>query len=237
MNNRMDITISNYGILYDKGLRDNNQDSISFQSVHTRKGEASIAVVCDGVGGLKCGEIASGYLCERISTWFYKDCMLLYGKGAGYKYICQSLFKELFYCHNSLKEYGNCNGINLGSTISVLLSLNNKGIIVNVGDSEVIKAGTKTNILTPIERNSDNHLTRCIGVGSFYKPFNRVFKIRPGDSFIVCTDGFYHYIDMEMIKHLNDSAFSNASRFLSTIQKRNINKGETDNASAIYVRY
>ena len=47
-------------IYWDRGARESNQDSVSLQQVSIRGKRAVMALVCDGIGGLEQGEIASG---------------------------------------------------------------------------------------------------------------------------------------------------------------------------------
>ncbi|MBE5895005.1 MAG: serine/threonine-protein phosphatase, partial [Lachnospiraceae bacterium] len=62
-----------YGVLYEKGCRERNQDSLALHRMMTQRGEVVLAAVCDGLGGMDAGEIASGYVAERLSIWFYED--------------------------------------------------------------------------------------------------------------------------------------------------------------------
>ena len=39
------------------------------------------ALICDGIGGLDGGEIASGFVAERMTEWFYKEALNLLKKG------------------------------------------------------------------------------------------------------------------------------------------------------------
>ena len=59
--------------LWEKGECETNEDSLVLQQVETRVGTVTLAAVCDGVGGLKEGETASGYMAEMLIVWFYKE--------------------------------------------------------------------------------------------------------------------------------------------------------------------
>ena len=55
----------------DIGIRKNtNQDSVLIKEAFTDYGEVMLAVVCDGMGGLAKGEVASDTLVRAFSSWF-----------------------------------------------------------------------------------------------------------------------------------------------------------------------
>ena len=39
---------------------------------HAKK-ELIFAAVCDGIGGLRAGECASGLVAEQLTEWFYRE--------------------------------------------------------------------------------------------------------------------------------------------------------------------
>ena len=75
------------GVYWDKGNRKLNQDSITFQQVITGKGRAAMAVVSDGIGGLDEGEIASGFLIEKLVENFYGQIVSLLGREIGRAHV------------------------------------------------------------------------------------------------------------------------------------------------------
>lgn len=55
----------------DIGIKKNtNQDSVLIKEAVTDYGEVFLAVVCDGMGGLAKGEVASAALVRAFSDWF-----------------------------------------------------------------------------------------------------------------------------------------------------------------------
>ena len=47
-----------------------NQDSLAIKVVETKKGKIAFAIVCDGMGGLSKGELASKEVIMAFSDWF-----------------------------------------------------------------------------------------------------------------------------------------------------------------------
>ena len=58
----------------DKGIKKNtNQDSLAIKVAETTIGKITLALVCDGMGGLQQGEVASANLTLAFSNWFDND--------------------------------------------------------------------------------------------------------------------------------------------------------------------
>ena len=55
----------------DKGIKKNtNQDSLAIKVADTSIGKVALALICDGMGGLQQGEVASASLTRAFSEWF-----------------------------------------------------------------------------------------------------------------------------------------------------------------------
>ena len=50
-----------------------NQDSLCIKQAQTSQGKILMAVICDGMGGMKSGEIASAMTVSAFSDWFLKE--------------------------------------------------------------------------------------------------------------------------------------------------------------------
>ena len=50
-----------------------NQDSLTLKTAHSRWGDVCIAVICDGLGGLAQGEVASGNVVLAFDKWFNNE--------------------------------------------------------------------------------------------------------------------------------------------------------------------
>ena len=70
----------------DRGIKKKiNQDSLLVRSAMTKEGEILLAAVCDGMGGLEKGEVASGEVIRALARWFEETLPLLLSGGAGEK--------------------------------------------------------------------------------------------------------------------------------------------------------
>lgn len=91
----------------DKGIKKNiNQDSIIIRVADSQYGKIILAVICDGMGGLKRGEMASATVASALAHWFSKELPKLLEKGFT-KGILQSQLIQLLIKENErIKAYG-----------------------------------------------------------------------------------------------------------------------------------
>ncbi|MBQ3587760.1 MAG: serine/threonine-protein phosphatase, partial [Oscillospiraceae bacterium] len=50
-----------------------NQDSLLIKHAYYKESEILMAIICDGMGGLSHGELASATVIRRFSDWFEKN--------------------------------------------------------------------------------------------------------------------------------------------------------------------
>ena len=115
--------------------RSTNQDSLALWKAETDFGEVLLAVLCDGMGGHKSGELASKTAVEAFEKWFKKEFpKLLYGEFSK-KRLEEQWGSLIHQCNDMLVEYGNQTGIDIGSTLTACLFIENNVFIAHVGDS------------------------------------------------------------------------------------------------------
>ena len=119
----------------DKGnVRRTNQDSLCIKVATTSIGNIAMGVVCDGMGGLTKGELASATVIKAFANWF--DNVLPSMIGNLTINTVRESWNELVKTQNDiLINYGTARGINMGTTITALLIVDNVfWIIAHVGD-------------------------------------------------------------------------------------------------------
>ena len=201
----------------DVGIRKStNQDSVLIETAATDYGQVLLSVVCDGMGGLEKGEVASAILVKAFSRWFHQEFPgLLYG-GLEANTLRNSWTNLILEQNQRISQYGlECN-MSLGTTLAALLLVDNIYYIINVGDSRVyyIKDGFHQMTLdqTYVQREMDlgrmtpeearNHprrnvLLQCVGASSVIEPDFYVGEYKPDSLFMMCSDGFRHVITPE----------------------------------------
>jgi len=234
-----------------------NQDSVLIKHASTDIGEVLMAIVCDGMGGLAKGELASATVIREFARWFDEDLPFeldnLDMQVIGGKWSL--MLKDL---NLKILEYGTEHGTSLGTTFSGILFVGNQYVIAHVGDTRVYQIGSSLNQLTTdqtfvareISRGTmtaeqaktdkrRNLLLQCVGASKTVEPQVICGMVERG-AYMLCSDGFRHEItDAEMYESLNPINFmnknamhSNARYLIEQVKSRN----EKDNISVVLIK-
>lgn len=227
------------GAYWDCGGRLQNQDSLTIQQVMTSAGRVCMAVVCDGIGGLTQGEVASGYVIERLTANFYRQLVVLIGKGRSGRLLRNSILRCLYSVNEELCRYASAKDVKLGTTVSVLLLWKSRYLICHIGDSRIYRCGNKKpELLTTDHRSGRHGLLKCVGSFPFQKPDFRMGHVRKKQGFLLCTDGFSNRQQWDGgifgPKEIYDE--EQLERRLAASAAAVKRCGETDNLSAVYVK-
>lgn len=228
------------GVYWEKGGRIFNQDSVTLQQVMTGRGRVLLAAVSDGIGSLKEGEVASGYILESIVHVFYEQMLGLMYKGKGRKSLKRCMLRCFYQINQDLNAYAREKEIRLGATISVLIIQKRRYMIAHLGDSRIYLChGNKMQKLTT-DHASEKGLIRCLGSFGFQQPDVKFGCIFGKKGFLLCTDGFYRRLKEreagEILSPCNMQEELWVQRRLSTLGKSVFKQGEQDNCSAVYVK-
>lgn len=246
----------------DVGIRkETNQDCLCVKQAETDKGTILLAVVCDGMGGLEKGEVASATVINAFSNWFENELPFLLSKDSYFedtKYRWDRIIKEQ---NQIIGEYGRKNHIQLGTTISAIVIFEDgKYIIGHVGDSRIYKITddqievltldqtlmaqkVRNGTMTKEEAERDprrNMLLQCVGASKTVEPDYIEGSVNANECYMLCSDGFRHVVTAEEIK----KTFAPSANTTEDVMKNNIVKlvelnkerNESDNISAILVK-
>lgn len=241
-------------------VRETNEDCVMTQEFQTSIGPVILAVVCDGVGGLAKGEIASSYVVKRFQEWAQTELVNLCHKGIHDGLIRENWEELVDECNDFIREYGMAHGIQMGTTLVSFLLTPYRYYILNVGDSRayeitnqyvrqltedqtVVNREVKSGRITKEQAKTDvrrNILLQCIGVkeeviGEFF-----FGTPKPEVTYILCSDGFYHEITTEeMMEYLGPEKLENfvdleeRARYLLELNKY---RGEHDNMTVAMIK-
>lgn len=246
-----------YGYSTEIGRKQTNQDSLLVQRAKTPKGDVALAVVCDGMGGLKKGELASAQVIRCFERWFRESFPLLLKRGLSSEKVFSG-WNEIVQKENMvLDNYGRRNGISIGTTVTAVLVAENQYFIINVGDSRIYSVtDTRMRLLTKdqtlvmrlAERGEIKYseietdrrrsiLLQCVGATDKVMPDCYSGQIDCPTVFLACSDGFRHLISTEEIlsvlqpsqQNTEESLNINLARLSSSV----LNRGEKDNITAV----
>ena len=83
-----------------------NQDSLSVKIINTNQGRMAFAILCDGMGGLDKGEVASASVIRAFDSWVRNDLPTLCN-GPIEDYVLRSQWDRIITeQNNTIKRYG-----------------------------------------------------------------------------------------------------------------------------------
>lgn len=237
--------------------KDTNQDSVLIKKADTKYGEIVLAVICDGMGGLAKGEVASATVVRVFDSWFEEE---LPGEISGMDLNIIGNKWELMLKDLNLKilEYGKKSGENMGTTFTGILMFGDKYLIGHVGDTRiyhisakvrqitedqtVVAKAVKMGEITKEQAKNDrrkNMLLQCIGASKVVTPQIVKGDIEKG-MYMICSDGFRHQItEEEIYESLNpanmvnkQAMHSNVLYLIDLVKKRK----EKDNISVVLIK-
>lgn len=236
-----------------------NQDSYLIHQANTDFGPVLLAVMCDGMGGLAKGEVASARMIQAFSAWFTDEFpTILYG-GMDPDALRSSLESLVERENEHIMGFGRSIRVDLGTTCVALLAVGDTYYIMNVGDSRIYLISDNVYQLTKdqtlVQREIDlgrmtyeeslvsaqrSVLLQCIGASDVVMPDFFAGPLMPDQCFLLCCDGFRHVIDpSEFYQYLNPQVAVDSDvmrSHLAYLTELNKQRHETDNISAILVR-
>lgn len=237
--------------------KETNQDSVLFKQGSYSGGEVLMAIVCDGMGGLAKGELASATVIRAFSNWFDNELpyelenLDLHVVGGKWSLMLKDLNVKII-------EYAQQNHITMGTTFTGVLFVGDEYVVTHVGDTRLyyignglkqltndqtfiareIKKGTMTLEQAKTDKRR-NMLLQCVGASDTLEPEILVGKQEKG-AYMLCSDGFRHEItEKEIVESLSpinlinkESMHANAKYLIELVKQRN----EKDNISVVVIK-
>lgn len=237
-------------------VRDHNEDAYAIRP------ELGLAVVADGMGGYNAGEVASAMAVETVVSEVARS---IPGLVPGQKDPNTGLHYETLILRDAISlantqiyrsAHSNKQHKGMGTTVASALFWNNRVSLAHVGDSRVYRL--RDGVLAPLTKDhsvvqevlgesslseeeakeafQSNLVTRALGVEKRTTMDLVERSARPGDVFLLCTDGLTNMLDdeaMAKILHKKSKDLHDCSKRL--VQQANRNGGK-DNISVMLVR-
>lgn len=190
--------------------RENNQDAVVLRAAEQRGQCFAVLAVCDGVGGLERGELASTLAVRRIGEWYDSVMRWLKVETADPELLKAHLKDLAEECNTLVRDYQVANQIHTGTTMSLLMIIKEFYYIVQVGDSRVyryreehLEQMTLDASVTKIKDGKRKlYLDNYLGKQEPLWFTSASGEIQRGDLFLVCSDGLYHYLQPQDIQRI-----------------------------------
>ncbi|MGI6042007.1 MAG: PP2C family protein-serine/threonine phosphatase [Candidatus Alectryocaccobium sp.] len=234
-----------------------NQDSALIKHAAVMGKEIIMAIVCDGIGGLDKGELASAAVVRGFSKWFDEEPPYelkefnIHAVADKWKKILKELNKEI-------ADYGKRSGVVLGTTFTGVLFAEDRYLAVNVGDTRLYRLDSSIRQLTTdhtftarevkcgrmsmqqAEKDKRRSLLlQCIGAAGTVEPEVIFGNIEEG-VYLLCSDGFRNRISKDEIyealrpgKLINKRTMHKSCRYLIDKAK---SRNERDNITALLIK-
>ena len=241
----------------DPGLvRGQNEDSVLTDARH------GLAILADGMGGYNAGEVASRMattlLASGLKAAFATTAAHHIDSSTGQPFGVRCLVEQIEDVNSAIyrasgkeERFGG-----MGTTLVASVFCDDQVIVAHVGDSRLyrlrgdefvaltrdhslLQEQLDSGLITAEEaRHSTNRnlVTRAVGVDAEVDVEIHLHQVRPGDLYLLCSDGLYDMVDEADIRHalltLGDNLVALANHL---VQMANDNGGE-DNVSVVLVR-
>lgn len=238
-----------------------NQDSLLVLKGEYEKGEAVLAVICDGMGGLEKGELASQEVVGKFSLWFQETFSQI--KEQEEEEFEDNLYESwenlLQNVHRQIRQYGKDNGIKIGTTVTAFLLMQERYYVTHIGDcrlyelKEELSCLTADQTLASLESMGGSHeagkhgskkassiLIQGLGASEKIRPVYHSGSIKEEAVYLLCSDGFRHKIsERELLEEFspeNLATEEQMSKKGKSVTEELMERGEMDNISVILVR-
>ncbi|MCL6428507.1 Protein phosphatase PrpC [Spiroplasma sp. JKS002669] len=230
-------------------FRKNNQDSLLF--LKNKTGQV-LAVVCDGLGGHSCGDIASSMAVSLLKEFFNETKWLRLQTD---EQVHQWLNTSVLKIQSAMNQYSlnNEEANDMGTTMVITLITNRKAYLVNIGDSRIYlfnNQGLKQltsdhNILNLYLKNNPKQVADVDVNQTYWKALTSALgpiknltidifdlSFETPSYFLLTSDGVHDFLEETEITHILEKNNSLKAKVKMLI-KQAINNVSTDNLSAI----
>ena len=198
------------------GGRKENQDSAGFRETEL----GSLIVVCDGMGGMQGGSVASQLAVQTIL-----ETVALADKKTNPKTVLIQAIKN---ANSAIIEHGQNNPTlrGMGTTATVLLLTPYSALTAYVGDSRIYQLRNGKKIFSTFDHSmvfemvkkriiseeqarlsaQSNVILKALGVNADVEVEIAERPYKKGDRFVLCSDGFWGAMpEEEFVRHLVES--------------------------------
>ena len=240
-----------YWAVTDPGcVREQNQDTFVMESLGKN---TVLCIVCDGMGGAKSGNVASGLAAEVFADEIRRTWMQDMSQAQIDQMLCAAVKLANFTVYDQSKQFEEFSG--MGTTLVAVLIRDREATIVNVGDSRAYRIGEggiqKVTVdhslvemmvlrgeLTPEAAKTypgKNYITRAVGTEAIAECDLFHLDMERGEYILLCSDGLSNLMDDQEIlfEVVHGGEKANCCQQLLEIAKT---RGAPDNVTCVLVQ-
>ncbi|MGI9332340.1 MAG: Stp1/IreP family PP2C-type Ser/Thr phosphatase, partial [Gammaproteobacteria bacterium] len=233
--------------------RSHNEDCIGSDS------RLGVAILADGMGGYQAGEVASAIAVEVILDRLQSGLIRLKDGGidehSGFSLESVLVKEAIEHANHTIytkaQAEPQCQG--MGTTLVVVAFYDNRMTIAHVGDSrayrmredhleqltsdhsllqELVNRGFYTEEEAKQSLNK-NLLTRAIGIETTVTPDVQEDMVKPGDIYLLCSDGLSDLVDDDTIHATLSAHRDNLEKAARVMVQKANDSGGKDNISVV----
>jgi len=237
-------------------VRSHNEDSIAADAAN------GLVVLADGMGGYNAGEVASGMATTVIVT----EMRQILASAEPFQIdprtkqeIAVRLVREqvlkanssIYQAAQSQPQYAG-----MGTTLVVALFYDNRVLVAHLGDSRLylhrdgslrqvtrdhslLQEQIDSGLISPAQAKNAQHknlVTKALGIDPSVEPEIHEYRTRPGDLYLLCSDGLCDMVEDEDIAMTLDALGGNLRLAAQQLVQMANDNGGRDNVSVILVR-
>lgn len=228
-------------------VRKINEDSVG---LYQNQKQITLGLVADGIGGNRGGDVASAMIVQHLGYLFEESSFETVTQA--YEWLQKQVQVENDLLIQKGKQYSGLEG--MGSTLVLILIDAVDCIIANIGDSrgyrlrnnelkqisrdhslvnELIKQGAIT------KEEAANHpqknvIVKTLGINHDAQMDHYALKVKPGDLFLLCTDGLSNLVAEAEIQKILMTSRSLEEKCHQLITQARVNGGN-DNITALLI--
>src|SRR5437868_7490716 len=237
-------------------VRSHNEDSVAADAAN------GLVVLADGMGGYNAGEVASGMATTVIITEMQQVLAEVQPyqvdektkQEVGNRIVRDQVLKantSIYQAAQSQPQYAG-----MGTTLVVCLLYDNRMLVAHLGDSRLyllretkfrqvtrdhslLQEQIDSGIITPEQAKKAAHknlVTKALGIDPMVEPEIHEYPTKPGDIYLLCSDGLCDMVDDEDIGMTLQTLGGNLKLAAQQLVQMANDNGGRDNVSVILVR-
>jgi serine/threonine protein phosphatase PrpC len=191
--------------------------------------DAVLAVVCDGVGSLSDGALASGMAVRGLNSWF---AGVTTSERLGIR-----MRDEIIQVNTQIITEAKNKNLETASTLSALLLFEDTYYIAHIGDSRIYgyERG-ELSALTCDDISASGKLTAFLGKSADIV-IQYIEGTVAGKTFLLCSDGLYKRMDADMLNaQLMSAGKQSLKETVEALVGYVIRRGEQDNITLALIK-